>query len=227
MYAIIRNNLVIGTTDELNYIKLQDNGCYGQDKSSNPKGIAFMSVAYNILGTNGIGCPESVEIREVDEETLKQLPKFDYLGEAMDKKCTELSAICNKTIVDGIDYNGKHYSLTAADQTNIDSMFNSIVLGANSFPYHADGEECAVMDAKSITELYMAYKTHVTYHTTYFNMLKAQMKTYTEPNKVYGVQYGEELNDTFKAKMNEMLAAAQEQMNNIANKLDGASNVSK
>ena len=85
MYAIIRNNLVIGTTDELNYIKLQDNGCYGQDKSSNPKGIAFMSVAYNILGTNGIGCPESVEIREVDEETLKQLPKFDYLGEAMDK----------------------------------------------------------------------------------------------------------------------------------------------
>ena len=104
MYAIIRNNLVIGTTDELTYIKLQDNGCYGQDKSSNPKGIAFMSVAYNILGTNGIGCPESVEIREVDEETLKQLPKFDYLGEAMDKKCIELSAICNKTIIDGIDY---------------------------------------------------------------------------------------------------------------------------
>ena len=58
-------------------------------------------------------------------------------------------------------------------------------------------------------------------------MLKAQMKTYTEPSKVYSVQYGEELNDAFKAKMNEMLTAAQEQMNNIVNKLDGAFNVSK
>lgn len=227
MYAIIRNNLVIGTTDELNYIKVQENGCYGQDKSDNPKGIAFMSVAYNILGTNGIGCSESVEIREVDEETLNKLPKFDYLGEAMDEKCAELSAICNKTITDGIDYNGKHYSLTAADQTNIDSMFNSIVFGADSFPYHADGEECAVMDAKSITGLYVTYKTHVTYHTTYFNMLKAQMKTYTEPNEVYRVQYGDELNSTFKAKMNEMITAAQEQMNNIISKLGGASNVTE
>lgn len=227
MYAIIRNNLVIGTTDEPNYIKVQDNECYGQDKSDNPKGIAFMSVAYNILGTNGIGCSESVEIREVDETTLKKLPKFDYLEEAMDKKCAELSTICNKTIIDGIDYNGKHYSLTAADQTNIDSMFNSIILGADSFPYHADGEECAVMDAKSITGLYVTYKTHVTYHTTYFNMLKAQMKTYTEPNEVYAVQYGEELNNTFKAKMNEMIAAAQEQMNNIVSKLDGGLNVSE
>lgn len=222
MYAIIRNGLVLGTTDELNYIKMQDNGCYGQDKSNDPKGIAFMSTAYNILGTNGIGCPESVEIREVDEATLEQLPKFDYLAEAMDKKCAELSAICNETITGGIDYNDKHYSLTAADQTNIDSMFNSVVLGASSFPYHADGEECAVMDAQSIIGLYMAYKTHVTYHTTYFNMLKSQMKTYTEPNEVYIVRYGDELNDTFKAKMNEMLTAANEQMQAVVAKMTGS-----
>lgn len=222
MYAIIRNGLVLGTTDELNYIKVHEtNGCFVQDKSNNPQGIAFMSTAYNILGTNGIGCPESVEVREVDANTLEQMPKFDYLAEAVDKKSAELSVACGDAITSGIDYNGKHYSLTASDQTNIDSMFNSIVLGADSFPYHADGEECSVMDAQSIIGLYMAYKTHVTYQTTYFNMLKAQIMTYTEPNEVYIVRYGDELNNTYKAKMQEMLTAAQTQMTTIVNKLTG------
>ena len=48
------------------------------------------------------------------------------------------------------------------------------------------------------------------------------MKTYTDPNEVYIVRYGDELNDTFKAKMNEMLTAANEQMQAVVAKMTGS-----
>ena len=53
----------------------------------------------------------------------------------------------------------EHFSLEPNDQTNIDSMFTAVTLGATQYPYHSDGAQCKMYSAVDIVTLYVAYKT--------------------------------------------------------------------
>lgn len=93
------------------------------------------------------------------------------------EKLKEVSADCEKAIYAGVDVifadeSQKHFSLQPNDQTNIDGVFNAIVLGATEYPYHADGEPCKMYSAADIVSLYVASKGYITKQTTYNNALR-------------------------------------------------------
>lgn len=141
-----------------------------------------------------------------------------------EKKLDVISAACEATITAGIDVElsggTEHFSLTGNDQTNIDGIFNAVVMGATEYPYHADGKACCMYSAEDIIALYVTAKTFVTYQTTYHNALKQWLKRETDKNVIAGIEYGSDLPDDLAADMQNILAAAQEQINAIVAKLN-------
>ena len=138
---------------------------------------------------------------------------------ARETKIKEMSETCNKTIEAGVDceFGGKtkHYSLTPNDQANITNMFNSILLGADGFPYHADGEECSEMPKEDIITLYFTAQTFITSQITYNNMLKGMINTMSTEAEVNAVYYGTELVGEWKTKYDTEMGKALAQKDKI------------
>ena len=113
----------------------------------------------------------------------------------------------------------KHFALEPNDQTNIDSMFTAVTLGAVQYPYHADGEPCILYSAADIMALYVAYKSFVTYQTTYCNMLKLWIRRETDKDVLAGIHYGAALPEDLAAQMQAILRSAQAEMDAVVAKL--------
>ncbi len=137
----------------------------------------------------------------------------------VEKKTAAASQTCQEAIYAGIDVDlsgGKqHFSLTAHDQTNIDSMFTAVTLGATEFPYHADGNKCVMFSAADIVALYVAYKGFVTQQTTYCNFLRLWMNRETNPDALAAITYGDDLPADLATQMQEIMAQAQAQIEAI------------
>lgn len=123
---------------------------------------------------------EAVVIDNNEEVTL------DYLKA---QKAKEMSYICNQTIVNGFDItlsDGEvhHFSLTVQDQLNLITLSAMISAGEQTIPYHADGELCRNFSALDMGNVIRAATELKTFHTTYYNSLKAYIES---------VQYREEL----------------------------------
>ena len=169
---------------------------------------------------------EQVPIKKYVRYTAEELAAQE---EALrSKKLEEVSNCCEKTICAGIDVTftdgtQEHFSLETSDQTNIDSVFNSVVMGATEYPYHADGEPCKMYSAADIITLYMSEKSFITKQTTYNNALRQWIKRETDKDVLSGIEYGSQLPDDLSEKMNGILTAANEQIDNIVTKLTGGS----
>lgn len=139
------------------------------------------------------------------------------------QKVDMANGTCEATIYAGVDAELsagiQHFALTPNDQTNIDSMFAAVTLGATEYPYHADGEKCAMYSAADILTLYVAYKGFVTQQTTYCNFLKIWINRETDPAVLGAICYGSELPEDLAAEMQTILAAAQSQIEAVASKL--------
>ena len=136
-----------------------------------------------------------------------------------EKKAAMASETCQALIYAGIDVelsNGKqHFSLETHDQTNIDSMFTAVTLGAVEYPYHADGDKCVMYSSKDIVALYVAYKGFVTQQTTYCNFLKVWINRETDPEVIGSIVYGSDLPDDLNKEMMAVLEAADAQIQSI------------
>lgn len=118
---------------------------------------------------------EKVPIQKYIRYTAEELAEIKE--SLRTEKLKEVSADCEKAIYAGVDVifadeSQKHFSLQPNDQTNIDGVFNAIVLGATEYPYHADGEPCKMYSAADIVNLYVASKGYITKQTTYNNALR-------------------------------------------------------
>lgn len=113
----------------------------------------------------------------------------------------------------------QHFSLMPNDQTNIDSMFAAITLGASEYPYHPDGGKCVMYSAADIITLYSEYKSFVTKQTTYCNALRQWAKRETDPNVIGSIYYGCALPEDLEKEVGDILSAAQAQITAIINKL--------
>ena len=111
------------------------------------------------------------------------------------------------------------FSLMPNDQTNIDSMFAAITLGASEYPYHPDGGKCVMYSAADIITLYSEYKSFVTKQTTYCNALRQWAKRETDPNVIGSIYYGCALPEDLEKEVGDILSAAQAQITAIINKL--------
>lgn len=145
------------------------------------------------------------------------------IEELRSQKVDMANRTCEATIYAGIDAElsggTQHFALTPNDQTNIDSMFTAVTLGATQYPYHADGAQCAMYSAADILALYVAYKSFVTYQTTYCNFLKIWINREEDRATLENITYGAELPEDLAAEMQTILAAAQTQIEAVASKL--------
>jgi len=140
-----------------------------------------------------------------------------------EKKITEMANQCQALIYAGIDVElsdgTKHFSLEPNDQTNIDSMWSTITLGAKEYPYHADGEQCKMFTATDIMTLYVAYKSYVTQQVTYNNFLKIWINRETDNATIANITYGDDLPSDLAAEMQNILTQAQAQIQSVINSL--------
>lgn len=121
----------------------------------------------------------------------------DLLSQTKQRKINEISLISQSTIINGVEFNGKHYRLNTTDQINI-SALNMMAQMGNKVPYHADGEVCRIFEPEEMIELAKASTSWIVYHTTYFNLLKHQILDYTTIEEVESVYYGTPLKKEYQ-----------------------------
>lgn len=142
--------------------------------------------------------PEIVE--EVIEEPTQQEPDI-FLETVREMKISQISKACRKTIEEGFDMEmrgeTKHFSLSTQDQLNLMSLAQ-MAQTQSMLPYHADGEEVVFYAAEEIQELVDEMNAFKIYHTTYYNALKAYIKSLLTVEEISAVEYGMEIPEEYK-----------------------------
>lgn len=126
-------------------------------------------------------------------------------------KLSELSTACNSAIVAGCDVTlpsgtSGHIALTDEDQINLTTAVGAVQKGAAGYPYHLDGQLCAIYPAADIIAMGEAATAHKLYHTTYCNHLMAWARRATA-DELDGIAYGAELPADLAANMEAILNA--------------------
>lgn len=144
--------------------------------------------------------------------------------EIKEQKKTELSNACNQAINNGTDImlsDGmkKHFTYSIEDQANISEMFNAIILGATSYPYHANSDDCKMYSSADIITIYTTLSALKTSQTTYFNQLRKYVDSLSDISKVESVNYGQELTGEYLLTYSSLMQNANEQMKTILSNL--------
>lgn len=151
------------------------------------------------------------EVNNIDDEIIKDILNYKYIdGEFVkneinvyqknidfikDIKISRMSEICNMVIESGIDYNNSHYALKQTDQIELIKLESMLKMDPTSKVfYHADGEKCRQYSNEEFLAISGMALGWITYHRTYFNLLKSEIINMTDVNDVLAVNYGSPLN---------------------------------
>lgn len=152
------------------------------------------------------------EHNQLVDITLTERPE-EALEAVQSAKLAELSAACSQAIIAGCDVElsaaSGHISLTAEDQFNLSAALNAVEQGAAGYPYHLDGELCAIFPAADIRQLAESAASHKLYHTTYYNHLAAWVRCCTEAAEVQTITYGVALPADLAANMANILGGVE------------------
>lgn len=187
-----------------------------------PEGFAVIPLEIDLRGfydARGFVIPsfvgQSLTGYTVNQEALDAWiashPAPDPLETAKSAKLSELSAACNAAIVAGCDVTLSattgHISLTDEDQINLTTAVGAVNQGAEGYPYHLDGQLCAIYPAADIIAMGEAATAHKLYHTTYCNHLMAWARRATA-DELERITYGAALPADLAANMEEVLTNA-------------------
>lgn len=139
----------------------------------------------------------------------------DSLHELKLEKAAELSAACNAAITAGVDVETsketEHFSLQETDQINLTTAYNAVMAGAESYPYHADGQLCRMFTAEEITAISNASIRHNLYHITLCNHLLTWARRAETAEELERITYtADGMPEDLAANMTQILAAAEE-----------------
>lgn len=142
----------------------------------------------------------------------------------LNNKLSSLSNSCNEQITNGAeitlsDESKKTFSYSIEDQANVSEMFNAIIMGATSYPYHANGEGCKMYSAEDIVKIYSTLTTLKTSQVTYYNQLREYIKTLEFVPEIQAVIYGQELTGTYLETYNELMQNAAIEMQKVLSKI--------
>lgn len=110
-----------------------------------------------------------------------------------EKLIQELSNECERKIASGIEYNGKQYSLSLADQININNMYQKVTSSANTLSaddpitYHANNEVESEIDMQTVLGLKQSMDNHVQSCRAHYNKLKHYLLSLDVEQKDYEV----------------------------------------
>lgn len=195
----------------LSIAKLMNDECEKKEKISTAK-KALNNSDYMILKnleSYALGLPlpydysaliaKRQELRDdINNLTETNISESTELVQCRSRKITEMCAICQTTITNGIDYNGAHYRLNTTDQINLTSLYTLAQTG-KSVPYHADGDICRMFTPEEFIPLVQNSIQWITYHTTYYNLLKHQIANMDTIEEVEAVSYGMALKEDYQA----------------------------
>lgn len=206
MYKIILNNKIIDVVKHPKFIKYLANGHIALTNPSSANGIVGSDnkTLYSFCYIDGRREP-IVSIAEIDENEFSRLecllnsedPVYadeTVLINAKQQKLEFLSAICKNKITAGFTLNfagEKHnFKLTLEDQLNLIQIENRIAAGDTCFVYHATGEPCRMYSKREMLKITKAFRKHVQYHTTYYNVVKQYINSLTDIDKINQFEYG-------------------------------------
>lgn len=145
---------------------------------------------------------------ELTEEE-KAAIALEEFNSAKSSKIDEMSNACQKAIENGVDVEGKHYSYTLQDQSNMLNVMSMAKQSNMEVPYHADGESCSLYTYKQICTVYMAESINLTMQQTYFNQLKLYIQSLTDisdKETVDAIYYGIPLTGQYLEEYNNIIA---------------------
>lgn len=141
-----------------------------------------------------------------DEE--KNNIKAQYEQNIVKAKISNFNAICSSFIVQGIDYNNKHYSYELTDQNNLKNAIELAKTTKMEVPYHADKESYSLYNLNDITSIYILNQMNLIHHTVYFNQLKLYMSSLQSIEEINAIQYGQPLDENYLVVYNQMIEQA-------------------
>lgn len=153
---------------------------------------------------------ESAVPRTAEEIEADRAPSLESVQA---EKLAQLSAACSAAITAGCDVelpggSVGHISLTAEDQINLANARAAVEAGARAYPYHLDGELCALYPAEDILAMGEQAAAHKLYHTTYYNHLAAWVRRCGTAEEAENITYGAELPEDLAENMAAILAGA-------------------
>lgn len=128
-----------------------------------------------------------------DSKGRKKKADGSFMFVKTEKLIQELSNECERKIISGIEYNGKQYSLSLADQININNMYQKVTSSANtlsaddSITYHANNEVESEIDMQTVLGLKQSMDNHVQSCRAHYNKLKHYLLSLGAEQKDYEV----------------------------------------
>ena len=211
MYKLIYNGQVIDVVRHPSFIKFLTSGHIAMTDQLSADGIvgSDYKTAYSFTQIPERDDVLVVSIEQIDVDEFNRLTsllnsadKANKVGpkviRARESLITALSEICRTKITDGFSItlrgrNSYNFKLTTEDQLNLLSLENQLNAGAETFVYHGTGLPCEVFTREDMQKIVKAYRKHVCYHTTYFNVAKQYIQSLTDINKINTFVYGTDI----------------------------------
>ena len=198
-----QNNLILVTDKALFFRYAKTAKKLISCKSDIAEVVVVNNTYYNLQGRSA---PEesSYIICEISEEKYNELyskmqdiPNVisPYLRKIREDKIQELCSECMEKITSGCDIclsdRIKHFKFTEEDQLNINRIMTNIQLyNLSKVLYHATGDKIEYYSRADFTKIYTEMNKHITYHTTYFNLLKNCIYNMYIPKDILAITYG-------------------------------------
>lgn len=210
----MRHNILISCTEqEAECIQIEDNYYHAGWMKAIREDIG--AITADVIEIDKEEYDELYELIEHDEE-IEPYPEPEPSPEpepepeditvayAKKLKLKDMSNTCNNIIFAGIDVvlsdeETHHFSLTEYDQLNLFKLETLARSGQEVLPYHEDGELCKFYPAVDIIAIANAATQYITYHTTYFNSLKAYINSLRSLNTISRVTYGMDIPEKYQS----------------------------
>jgi len=224
MYKLISGNVIVDVATELVYVVYKYDAIRYRVGGERPQGILTGEGAHlwRIEGAPPLPGEEGiVQVVDITAEEYEELYNrlHPVSGEepesvvdeelrltaeyAKEAKIDEMRRACEVAIIQGVDvtYDGvsHHYSLELTDQLNILALQDAIEQGAQQIPYHGDNEPCRYYSQDEFLAVVAAANAHKTYHTTYFNSLKAYIESIDTLDVLNEIVYGTTIPDAYRS----------------------------
>ena len=209
MYSIIYENKIIDVVQKPTFIKVLPSGHIAFTDKASANGIIGSDektvYAFELVNREDTKIVTINEISEKEFSRLKSLlnsgkkitADIEALTIAINEVIQCLSETCNNKITEGFSVrlsDGKkhNFKLTAEDQLNLLNLENQLNNSVQRvFVYHETAEPCRTFSRADITKIIKAFRQHVLYHTTYFNIAKHYVKSLVDIDKVKTFTYGD------------------------------------
>lgn len=207
MYKIIQNDKVIDVVQYPKFVRFLPTGHVAMTDRSSAQGIVGSDNKTLYSFTHGVHI--NAEVATIKEITLEEfnslrgllnsgqepIANVDALVAAKNGAIKHLSIVCKDKITAGFsislsDNKTYDFKLTAEDQLNLLALENQLNTDTEHFLYHATGQPCRFFSRDDMVKVIAAFRSHVQYHTTYFNVAKQYINSQTSIENVNKFTYG-------------------------------------